>query len=361
MSSSGIPPLPPPPTDGDVNHGMELNVIIWIFTAITTLIYASRLYSRRFLTRNLGWDDAVLGLSMILLYIQCAMVSISVHYGLARHQYYLLITNPVNISNVIKWQLFSEPVAILGGTVPKIAVTMLITKLIMPDKMVVAYLWSLNIILNAFSIVCIVTSFVQCTPASTYWTRVGGTCWDPHIVANLAITQGALSAFTDFSLAIYPITVLWNLQMAFQKKILVCCLMGFGSIAGIAAIVRTTKLSKLGTGTDLTWELWTLVLWVAIECCIIITCACIPSLRPLGKKITGSPFGSSFPTIFSRGRSANKSGKSYGSESMTLGSLKSQKEGRFVKISAADGDSQVSLARGIRATTSVATESQPRR
>ena len=120
------------------------------------------------------------------------MVSVAVSYGLGRHQYYLLITNPVNISNVIKWQLYSEPIAIFGGTIPKIAVTMLIIKLVVPHTLVRSYLWTLNILLNAVSVVCVVTSFVQCKPLATYWTRQGGTCWDPNIVVRLAISQGGV-------------------------------------------------------------------------------------------------------------------------------------------------------------------------
>jgi hypothetical protein len=62
---SAAPALPPPPAEGDVNYGKELNIIVWLFTALTTVIFASRIYARKFLTRNLAWDDAILGLSMV--------------------------------------------------------------------------------------------------------------------------------------------------------------------------------------------------------------------------------------------------------------------------------------------------------
>lgn len=59
------PVLPPPPTEGDVNFGQQLNSIIWVFTGVTTLVFVCRLYARKFLTRNLEWDDGILGLSMV--------------------------------------------------------------------------------------------------------------------------------------------------------------------------------------------------------------------------------------------------------------------------------------------------------
>ncbi|OCL08125.1 hypothetical protein AOQ84DRAFT_268068, partial [Glonium stellatum] len=267
----------PPPTGGDVNHGAALNGIVWAFAGLSTLILCLRYYTRWSLTRNLGWDDAIMGFSIMLLYIQSSMVSVAISYGLARHQYYLPLSH---VSNVVKWQLLSEPFAIFGTTVPKIAITMLLVKIMGPSKHGVIWLWSLNILLNAISIVCLITAFVQCTPVSAYWTHMG-TCWAPQIVANLAITQGAISSFTDFALALFPVPIIWNLQMALGKKIAVCLLMGLGCFAGISAIIRTTKLAKLTAQSDYPWETWTLVLWVAIETNIIIICACIPSLRPL--------------------------------------------------------------------------------
>ncbi|KAL5115577.1 hypothetical protein ACEQ8H_006553 [Pleosporales sp. CAS-2024a] len=355
MSAAG---LPPPPSEGDVNYGRELNIIIWTFAALTTFAFACRMYSRKYLTRNLAWDDTILGLSMALLYIQCAFVSVAVGHGLGRHMYYLLVSDPLDISNVVKWQLFSEPLGIFGTTIPKIAVTMLLIKLLNPSKLAVAYLWMTNMVLNAVSLVCVITSFTQCTPTSTYWTKQGGHCWNPTIVANLAITQGALSAFTDFNLALFPVTVLWSLQMPWMRKAAVCTLMGFGCLAGIAAIIRTTKLAKLAQQTDFTYSIWTLVLWVAVECCVVITCACIPSMRPIFRKLSDKTSASTFPSLlFSRRNRNSSGGKSYMLDLSPPGSVQGVTMGRQAKITArslSDG-SKVSLKRGpgIRETTDV--------
>jgi hypothetical protein len=271
--------------------------------------------------------------------------------------YYLLISDPNEISMVVKWQRYSEPLGIFGTTIPKIAVTMLLIKLLNPSKITTAYLWTMNIVLNGFSIVCIITSFVQCAPTSAYWTKVGGKCWDPTIVANLAITQGALSAFTDFNLALFPVSVIWSLQMPWARKAAVCALMGFGCIAGIAAIVRTTKLAKLAEQTDFTHSIWTLVLWVAVECCVIIMCACIPSMRPIFRKLSDKSFGSTFPSLFSKRSRSPSGGKSYMFDFSPSGSFQSGKMGREAKITAhsADDGSETSLRRepGIRETTDV--------
>ena len=62
---SALPLLPPVPLDGDVDHGQDLNGTIWFLTGLTTIIFVARLYARQFITRNIGWEDLALGVSMV--------------------------------------------------------------------------------------------------------------------------------------------------------------------------------------------------------------------------------------------------------------------------------------------------------
>lgn len=58
-------------------------------------------------------------------------------------------------------------------------------------------------------------------------------------------------------------------------------------------------MSRLMLGTkSLAGEVWTLVLWVALEAAVIIICACIPTIRPLFRTVSG--------------KSAHTTGSSYG-------------------------------------------------
>jgi hypothetical protein len=150
--------------------------------------------------------------------------------------------------------------------------------------------------------------------------------------------------------------------MSMRKKFAVSLLMGLGCFAGITAIIRTTKLQKLKTVTDVTWEVWTLVMWVAIECSVIIICACIPSLRPLFCKLLGESAGSTFPSLRRWGRSESSKNSYKLGPTPQSGDFQSQ-HGQVVKVFGKRGgsvaESQTSLKRGIRSTTEVEVESQP--
>lgn len=127
-----------------------------------------------------------------MVYIQCAFVSVSVHFGLGRHIFYIAMENPSHISMVVKWQFLSEPLGILGPNVAKIAVTMMIIKLLSPSKAGKFWLWTINIVLNVENIISLILNFLQCSPVETYWTKRGGTCWDPHYVTDVALAGGGM-------------------------------------------------------------------------------------------------------------------------------------------------------------------------
>lgn len=173
--------------------------------------------------------------------MESGLVSKAVSSGIARHQYYLSLAE---LSDAIKWQAIAEPIGIIAPCVPRIVIAMLLIKILTPSLIFVVYLWSLNLMLLALSITCSVVVFVQCTPVSAQWTRIG-VCWNPKVLANVSIAQGcefskqnisqwllintlAFAAFVDFALAIFPIPTIWNLQMRLGKRVGVCFLLGLG-------------------------------------------------------------------------------------------------------------------------------------
>ena len=58
----------------------------------------------------------------------------------------------------------------------------------------------------------------------------------------------------DLVLALYPITLLWTLQMSKILKIGLCFLMGLGTVACACAIVKTVKLANISKSDDFTFN-----------------------------------------------------------------------------------------------------------
>jgi len=108
-----------------------------------------------------------------------------------------------------------------------------------------------------------------------------------HDNANLL----AFSAFTDLILALFPITIVWGLQMNMRTKCGVVVIMGLGIIATVASCIKTTKIKDLAL-LDFTYAPIMFPYWYTTENWAIIIAACIPTLPPLLRFVLGKPHAS---------------------------------------------------------------------
>ena len=85
----------------------------------------------------------------------------------------------------------------------------------------------------------------------------------------------------DFTLALYPSAIIWNLNLDRKKKTGLAFLMGLGVFAGASAIVKTIQIPTLSARSDFTWQTIELFIWNVTESTAILVAGCIPTLRPL--------------------------------------------------------------------------------
>ena len=111
-------------------------------------------------------------------------------------------------------------------------------------------------------------------------------------------------AFTDLSLAIIPITIIWDLQLNWHKKVGLSALMGLGVFACICAAIKTSKLTELNARADITFITVDLWIWNINETNVVICAACMPTLRPLFLVLFRRPGGENY-----RVRSYSKSSR----------------------------------------------------
>lgn len=89
-------------------------------------------------------------------------------------------------------------------------------------------------------------------------------------------------------LAIYPIYLIWGLQVTLRMKIGLCFLLGFGLIAAACSALKTAELTNLqhtDEEGDITYFVARLSLTTIIEAWIVLVGGCIPPCRPLLKAL----------------------------------------------------------------------------
>ncbi|KAI1354449.1 integral membrane protein [Xylaria sp. FL0043] len=268
----------PPP---NVNVGIGLVVTSWILGATGSSLLAMRMYTRAFIIKKIGWDDWTMIFCVILALITNTLVTLMVHYGVGRHAIYLLEEQRVN---AVKFIWLSVPFSPGSAAVGKISIALLLMRLMNRGRLRKAFLCALIVLLIIVNLLLIIVTFAQCRPVTFLWQRVGsnshGTCWSPTVQQDYGYFQGAFSAFSDLILALFPITILWNLQLPMCSKLLIGVLMSLGVIATAAAAVKTVELKNLAT-PDFTWDAVPLVYWFLAENWIIVICACVPTIKPL--------------------------------------------------------------------------------
>ncbi|XRM47096.1 hypothetical protein ABZX51_010097 [Aspergillus tubingensis] len=277
------------------NKGPMILSVLWALTGLTSVLVIARMYIRTSLLHNLGPDDWLITASLVMGVVYCAITTINVDMGYGKHAWLL---SERTVEHATFLNCLSFLFGIISFAIPKLAVTAMLNRILNPNMAQRICLWTLTGFAAVVSGICIIVLFTMCDPPEALWkthlvTEGKATCKDVWILIDYAIFTGALSAFVDLILAVYPSTVLMKLHMSLRKRLALCAALGLGSVASAMAIVKCTQLRGLADKTDYTYGTAELVMWTNIESNVVIIASCIPTLQPvleliLGKRTTSS-------------------------------------------------------------------------
>lgn len=272
------------------NKGPAILAVCWLSTLLSTLFVLARVYLSCVIKGKFRSDDLFIIVGQLCGYLAVAFATVAVLNGNGRHMDVLTLEEK---SGAILWTTVGFVPGLLSFGLPKLAVVSLLTRLLNPSRLHKIFLWWLVLWCLASVIVTGILLLVRCTPANSLWDfSVPGTCFDVQYLINFGLYAGAFSAFVDVYLAIYPAFILFNLQLSLKKKLALTAALGIGSISGIVAIYKTTRVPSIGS-MDFSYDTSDLVLWTVIEGSAIIIAASIPVLQPLLEAILKrNPFSS---------------------------------------------------------------------
>ncbi|OKL58950.1 hypothetical protein UA08_05526 [Talaromyces atroroseus] len=273
--------------DFNQSRGREINVIGWVFTGIAMGAVGLKLFHRGHMSKNLGWDDFFIFLSLSFSIIATAFVSYAATLGLGRHTAAVVADYGMGrYSEAAKWQIIAFPFNIGSFSFPNISIAILINHILGPNKYRQIALYIMSTFQVIFAMISAILVFVQCKPSKMLWDpTVGGTCWNADIFDDFTYWVSAYTATTDAILAFVPINVFRKLQMPASTKWSVCIMMGLTLLSAIVTIVKATYLHLFTNHTDPLYDVVPLVLWGLIEQNVVIVAACIPTLRPLFREV----------------------------------------------------------------------------
>ncbi|KAL2200103.1 hypothetical protein P885DRAFT_27986 [Corynascus similis CBS 632.67] len=277
-----------PSVPGLVDHdkGPTILATSIAVTVLSTLFVLSRLFTRGYLLGKLYLDDYFMLAAMLCSWATVAVTSRAVASGSGHHA---ALLSEEQLSGALFYTMVAFCPGILSFGLPKLAVVALLTRMMNPSRLHAAFMWFLAVFCQLSLMGCVGILFGQCTPTRAMWTiGMERTCIDPWILVKYSIYAGSFSAFVDLYFAFYPAL----------KKIALSFALGIGSVAGIVAIYKCTRIPGLAS-PDFVYDTADLTIWTAIEGSTIMIAASIPILKPLTDFILGR-------RTFSSNRSHNR-------------------------------------------------------
>ncbi|CRG85999.1 hypothetical protein PISL3812_03002 [Talaromyces islandicus] len=323
------------------NKGPNILVPMWALTMVTTSLVCARVFIRARVVKQVGADDWVIMVSMVMGLVYLGLTTANVITGYGRHA--AALDRP-HLEKAILLNTVGFLFGILSFALPKIAVAYMLTRILNPSRGHKIFVFTLVGFAAVVAIVCILVLFTMCSPPQSQWevTRPDRVCRSPWILIDYATFTGSVSAFVDLYLAIYPATVLWKLHMSMKKKLALMAALGLGTVAAVMAVVKCTQLKGLADTADYTYGTWQLVIWTNIEADVVVIASCIPTLQPLldfilGRKRNGSSYNSrSFNRLEKGSQGLN------GSRSIEMRGIRSKQQS--ISVTNVEGqDSQESI------------------
>ena len=207
------------------NRGGAIIASEVITTSLASMTVALRLVTRIWIVRNVGWDDYTILFAAFGKIIGSGLVFVEVHYGFGRHM--LALTH---------WQ-YIEFMKYSYGEWIQTFQTLMFTKIsiyffllqIPVEKHLIRPIQGATVALIVSNIVLTLLWIFQCNPIASAWNKATpGSCFTDAQLQRIIISQALISIISDVILALFPVVLLWNVQIAPRIKAGLCTLMALG-------------------------------------------------------------------------------------------------------------------------------------
>ncbi|KAF9778289.1 hypothetical protein IL306_004249 [Fusarium sp. DS 682] len=142
-------------------------------------------------------------------------------------------------------------------------------------------LWGLIGMTVITAIIFILATANVCHPITTLWGETTHGYCNTKLNSSVGFFFSAVSIIVDWTLAILPGVLLWNIQMKNRVKLPVILMLGLGAFASCATVVRLGYLTLYNNPAEFMYSTGAIGLWSIVEEGIGIIAGSMPALRPL--------------------------------------------------------------------------------
>ncbi|TEY71109.1 hypothetical protein BOTCAL_0101g00010 [Botryotinia calthae] len=259
-------------------RALTIVIVNFVFLGLSTITLALRCFVR--ITREaFGLDDWMIVLGWIMFVLNVSMSTMSAINGLGVHN---LTITAAEMEPAVKYftifQLFT-----LTGTLPVKASICISLMRITPSLTYRKILYAIMAGSVATVLISDIVVIVTCRPMAFTWDKTipDGKCSSINAILILSYCFSATNIITDWSTAIIPAFIIWNLKLSPKIKVAISILLGMGMFASVATVVRVKYFPNYAKSIDYLYGVAPIVWWSTIEIGLGIIAACLSALRPL--------------------------------------------------------------------------------
>ncbi|KAK8018957.1 hypothetical protein PG991_008147 [Apiospora marii] len=245
-------------------RGKEIIAILSVFSALSSIVVALRIYTRASILRSFGTDDAIIIVALILTIgsaVAIGLVLLRLHHPLQRR----LVPDQGLDPAPVPAHLHAETDTVDGGRSAH-----------------------LHPGLDGDALGAAATGVLP--GGQVLEPSLPGTCVDQLAVWYV---MAGVNIITDFAIFIIPLPVIKSLQLPTKQKMLLVVVFGLGLFTCVISCLRIRTLKMASLTKDPNWDNTDAALWSFIELCIGVLTSSLPTLRPLIAAALPRQFGSS--------------------------------------------------------------------
>ncbi|CAN9079907.1 unnamed protein product [Alternaria alternata] len=287
----------------DNPRGRQAVEISTVFTGLAFIVVCLRLYTRFFLIRCVGIEDAGIALAMLCSIGLTICIGVQAKNGMGRH------TDTINDGDMTTFlRAFWASLIVYYLSLGLTKGSMLLQyRRIFPTKSFQVANWITMAVVISYTIWTVFSSIFMCVPVRAFWTHEKATCLNQFAVW---FTNAAINIITDFAIILLPIPVIRKLNLGKRQKIGLISIFAIGGFVCLVSILRLQSLVAISNSADPSYDNPPAATWSSVESNVGIICACLPLLRPLITKWLPRAFPSRHRSIYSHSRPQNRT---YGS------------------------------------------------
>ncbi len=203
----------------------EIIVTCIVCSIFSTLFVLTRIYTRCFINRSLGWDDYIALATLPFCVAYGALIGASTQHGMGLHQ---VDMTPAVKEQYYLWIGISSEFYVLSLMGYRFAIMLLYLRIYGINRNFRWAVYATMFLVFGYLFSNLITEFLGCDPPQKNWRLdMPGHCID-GIKSDYA--YGTLHCLSDLIIFVLPIPMIWMTKLKLREKIGIMIIFMFGSL-----------------------------------------------------------------------------------------------------------------------------------